>query len=215
MRTQALIDAVVGTCRVIADVGRIGTIGPEESRVLIDPQSSALRRCGRVIGARAALGYQVAVMLEHVEMVFDHDPLEFARRPGRGRRYAQVNRNALERLAVLPSCRRIGDQPIARDRIIDGEGTGLLRSAGLCPVDPQAKPEAVLVSIIGNRGNAMRKLCRVSLPIAHAAKPARVQMKHLQSKPRRFLDHAVRERLIHRHAAAPAVIDQQWVGRIA
>ena len=61
----------------------------------------------------------------------------------------------------------------------------------------------------------MRKLQRIRAPIADIAKPTRIQVKHFQSQLRGLRDHAPRESFIHCHAAAPAVVDQQGVGRVA
>src|SRR5450631_1937918 len=57
----------------------------------------------------------------------------------------------------------------------------------------------------------MREFLRVGIPISHRAKPACVDVKHLQSKLCRIMDHPKGERLIHLHATAPTVVNQQRI----
>src|SRR3984885_16057564 len=106
-------------------------------------------------------------MFEHVETIVADDALEFACRPGLGRRDAQIDGDALEGLAVLPACGRIGDQPAADRGIVDIERAGLLRSAGLRPVDPETKLEAMPVGIVRDTGEPVREFFWIRPPVAH------------------------------------------------
>ena len=84
-------------------------------------------------------------------------------------------------------CQPAGGSAISQSRdgrIVDIESAGLIRRAGLCPVDPQTKLEPVPVGKVGDTRDAVGKLCRMRLPVADAAKPARIEMKHLQARAR-------------------------------
>src|SRR5882672_7531386 len=127
-------------------------------------------------------------MLEHIEVIVADDAFELVFRPRLGCRETQIDRDALEGFAVLPAGGRIGDQPVTSGGIVDIERARLIRSARLRPVDPQTKPEPVTVGKVGDTRDAVRKLYRIRAPVTDAAKPARIQMKHLQSELRRIHD---------------------------
>ena len=154
-------------------------------------------------------------MLEHVETVIADDPLEFPGRPRLDRRHAEIHGDALERFAVLPARGRKGNQPIADRRVVNIERARRFGGACLRPVDPQAELESVRVRKLRDARDPVGKLERIRTPVAHVAKPSCIEVEHLEPELRGILDHAVRQRFVHRHAAAPAVVDRQGVGRVA
>ena len=88
-----------------------------------------------MIRAHAALGDQVAIVLEHVEPVVGDNAFQFMLRPGLGIGIAQIDRLSFEGLG-LPVGRGIGDQPIADIGIARIECAWLSVQAGLSPVHP-------------------------------------------------------------------------------
>ena len=153
-------------------------------------------------------------MLEHIEAIVADDAFELVLRPCLGYRDTHIDRDALEGFAVLPAGRQVGDQPVTCVGIVNIQRARPIGRASLRPVDPQTELEPVSVGKVGDTRDAVRKFFPIRVPVTHVAKPARIQMKHLQSELRRIHDHATCERLVHRHAAAPAVVDHQRVGRV-
>ncbi len=80
---------------------------------------------------------------------------------------------------------------------------GLGVERGLGPVHPDTKAKTLLVSLVGDIRQAVRKLLRVGIPVAYAAKPARVDVKHLHTEFLRFGNHAQGEGLVHGHCRCP------------
>ena len=70
------------------------------------------------------------------------------------------------------------------------------------------------MGFVGNCSQAVGKFHGIWIPIAHAAKPTRIYVKHLQTKLFRFSDHLQRQRFVHLHSTAPAVVHHQWILRI-
>ena len=162
---------------------------------------------------RAALRNQVAIVFQHVQMVIVDNALDLFAEVIVSLGNAEIDRLALE-LFRLPIGRQIGDHPIADPWIsyVEGAGCGVERSLG--PIHPDAEAQALLVRRVRNSRKTMRKLLRVRVPIANAAEPAGIDVKHLQAQFLRFANHAQRQRLIHRHATAPTVVHRQRIMRV-
>ena len=65
-----------------------------------------------MIGAIASVGHEVAVMLQHVEMVIGDDALDFALRPLFRLGYAKIDGLSFEWFG-RPVGRQVGDHPVA------------------------------------------------------------------------------------------------------
>src|SRR5262249_11151226 len=134
----------------------------------------------RMIAARATLRNEIAVVLEHVQMVLSDDAACFASGPIRDGRNTKIHGHAFERLR-LPSAWWTRHHPIAGGWMVCAQGASPLACPCLRPIHPEPEFQAALMCLVSQRGNTSRKLFRVGYPIAHAAKPAGVQMKHLES----------------------------------
>ena len=62
--------------------------------------------------------------------------------------------------------------------------------------------------IVGDGGQSVGKFLRIGIPVAHAAKPAGIEVEHL--KPSSAESRIMRrgECFVHLHAAAPAVVHE-------
>ena len=163
-----------------------------------------------MIAAHAALRYQVAIMLQHVQAVVVNNSVQFLPRPGLSRGIPDIDGLALEGFR-LPMGRHIADQPIANFRIAGVKRTRRGIRAGLRPVHPEAEFQAQVVRAVGKCGQAMGKLLPVGVPVAWTAKPAGVQMEHFQAQSGGIAHHVLSAGFIDAHAAAPAVIHQQGI----
>jgi len=74
---QFLVDAVIGAHGVVAYVGGVGGHDEIGGPVVDDVHGAAVGRGVGMVVADAAIGNQVAVVLEHVEVVAFDDALEF------------------------------------------------------------------------------------------------------------------------------------------
>ena len=70
------------------------------------------------------------------------------------------------------------------------------------------------MGVITHRRQAVGKLSGIRLPVTHRAKPSGIDVKQFTTERRRIVNHAPGERLIHRHAAAPAVVHHQRIARV-
>src|SRR6202521_2170330 len=160
----------------------------------------------RVIRAITPVGDQIPVVLQHVEMVVRDDALHFFLSPLLGLRYSQIDSLSLEGLR-FPVLRKVGHHPSANSWIASVQGPALGGETRLSPIDPETELEPVLVRIVGDGGEAVGKLLRIGVPVTHAAKPASIDVKHLQSKLGGVANHTQGNLFVDRHAAAPAVVD--------
>src|SRR5882762_4521802 len=100
---QLGVNVIVGTNRVVADVGRIWTVDPVRAPGFVDALIQRIRGSVRMISAVAPVCYEIAVVLKHVEVVVSNDALDFVLSPLPGFRNAQIDGLSLEglRLPVL------------------------------------------------------------------------------------------------------------------
>src|SRR5581483_3533985 len=167
----------------------------------------------RMVSAAAPMRNQISVMLQHVEVIISNDALNFLLRPLLSRRNAQVDSLPLERLR-LPVFWNIGNHPVANFRIASIQRPWFSRQPCLSPVDPDAKFQTMLVGVVGDKCQAVRKLFGIGMPIAYGAKPSCVDVEHIHAKISVIANHAQSNLLVDRHAAAPAVIYNQRIARI-
>ena len=64
----------------------------------------------------------------------------------------------------------------------------------------------MLVGVVGDDRKTMRKFLRVGVPVANAAKPAGIDVKHIHAQLGGIANHAQRDGFVHVHAAAPTVV---------
>ena len=132
-----------------------------------------------MVVAHAALCNKVAIVLKHVEVVVADDAVDFGGEIAMDGGNAEVDGLAFE-LFGLPVGREIVDEPVWD--FADVESAGLGVEASLGPIDPEAEAEALGVRCIGEGRQAVRKLEGVGVPVANAAEPAGVEVKHLQAE---------------------------------
>ena len=142
-----------------------------------------------VVGAEAALGEEVAVVLDHVEVVAFDDALEFCGGPGLGGGDAEVDGLAFEFFG-FPVGAEVGDHPVDDFGVADVEGVGLGGEGGLGPVGPDAEFEACGVGLVGDEGEAVGEFFGVGDPVADVAEPAGVDVVHLEAEFFGVVDHA-------------------------
>src|SRR6185437_13861376 len=65
------------------------------------------------------------------------------------------------------------------------------------------------MGVVRNLCETLWKLLRIGIPVAHAAKPAGIHVKHFQAEVRRIADHGFGDLLVDLHPAAPTVIHQE------
>src|SRR4030095_12772497 len=70
---QIRVNEVVGTSRVVADVGGVGTVHQVRACELSDRQAGRIWRRVRMIFSVAALSNQITIVLEHVYKILDHN----------------------------------------------------------------------------------------------------------------------------------------------
>ena len=100
-----------------------------------------------MIAAIASLGDKVPIVLQHVEMIFVDNTLDFMLCPLFGGRHSEIDGLTFE-LFRLPTRREIGHHPVANFGIASVEGSGLSRETGLRPVHPESELETVFVRIV-------------------------------------------------------------------
>ena len=88
-----------------------------------------------MVGAIAAVGHEVAIVLQHVQMVIGDQALDFMLRPLPGFRHSQIYGLPLERLR-LPVGGQVGHHPVANFGIARIQGARLGRQPGLRPIYP-------------------------------------------------------------------------------
>src|SRR5579863_2438179 len=67
---------------------------------------------------------------------------------------------------------------------------------------------------IGNRLQPVRKFIWIGLPIAHAAEPACIHVKHFETQIGGIADHVARDFFVHDHPAAPTVVYEKRIAWI-
>src|SRR5580704_3849591 len=167
----------------------------------------------RMIGTIASMRHKIAVVLQHIEMIVGNDALYLVLRPILRLRRTQVDRLPLEWLR-LPVRWKIRHHPVMHFRVVHIQCAWLGRQASLRPIDPKSKLQPMLMGILCDDCQPMRKLLRIRIPVADSAKPAGIHVKHLDTKFGRVTDHPASRLLINVHPAAPTVIDNQRVVRI-
>ena len=130
--------------------------------------------------------------------------------PQLGLEHSQVNGLSLERFR-LPVLWKIRHHPVANFWIASVQGSGFGGESRLGPIDPKTELEPTLVRVFSNGDQTVRKLLRVRVPVAHAAKPTGIDMKHLHTEICGVANHTQSNFLIDGHAATPAVIDCQGI----
>ena len=100
-----------------------------------------------MIAAVASVGHQIAVVLQHVQVVIGDDALHFIMGPLLGFGHSEINGLSFEGLG-LPFCREIGHHPVANLRIPYIQGAGLGGQSGLCPVHPETEFQSVLMAVV-------------------------------------------------------------------
>ena len=163
-----------------------------------------------MVGTNALVHDHALIVLQHVEMVVRDDALDLLLSPLFGLGHSQVNGLSLESLR-LPVLRKIRHYPVANFWIASVQGSGLGGESRLSPIDPKTELEPTLVRIIRDGRETVGKLLRVRVPVAHAAKPTGINMKHLHPEICGVANHAQSNFLIDGHAATPAVIDCQGI----
>src|SRR6185437_14270145 len=74
--------------------------------------------------------------------------------------------------------------------------------------------QSVLVRIIGDKRQAVRKFLRIGIPVAYTAKPSSIDMEHVDAEVSAIANHAQGNLFVDRHPAAPAVIHDQGIAWI-
>ena len=113
----------------------------------------------------------------------------------------------------LPVGGQVGHHPVANFGIARVQRSGLGGETGLRPVHPETEFQPVLVGIVGDDGQTVREFLRIGIPVAHAAKPAGIDVKHVHSQFGRVANHAQRDLFVDVHATAPTVVDHQRIVR--
>ena len=170
-------------------------------------------RSMRMILFRASLRDEVAIVLQHVQVIVLDNALDLFCRISLRSRDTQINRLPLE-LLRLPIQPYVIHQPIADGWIVNIQSPRSRINPSLAPIHPHSKPQTTLMCLIRKVGQPVRKLPRIRIPVAHTAKPPCIQMKHLQPELFRVRHHPQRQRLIHLHSTAPAVAHHQRILRI-
>jgi hypothetical protein len=72
----------------------------------------------------------------------------------------------------------------------------------------------VLVSLVSDGREPVRKFLWIRIPVTYRPKPAGIQVKHLNAKLSRVANHSPRHVFVHVHPAAPAIVHEQRIIRI-
>src|SRR5581483_6886106 len=172
--------------------------------------ASRIGRGVRMAGAVTAFRGEITVVFEHVEVIFVDDAIHFRADPIARGRNADVDRLPLEGFG-LPSFGKVGDKPVANPGIARVQRAGRGAETGLRPIHPKAELESEAMRFLCDGREATGKFARVGMPVADAAEPSGVNVKHVEVKIGRIAQHAKGERLVHLHAAAPTVVDKQRI----
>ena len=81
----------------------------------------------------------------------------------------------------------------------------------LRPIHPEPKLQSQVMRVVSKGGNAVRKFLRAGVPVADAAEPTRVNMKHLKPELRRIFNHAMSFFFVDFHPASPTIVHQERV----
>ena len=162
--SQLIVHRVITPSRMIGDVRR--------------------RRSVAVVGAIALVNDHDLVVFEQIEFVGGHDAPQFVEAPGAGRFVAQTDCGTGE-IGWLPSRRVIVRKPVALLWVCHRQRfhAARLRPA-LRPTNPEPEQHPLAMGVITHRRQAVGKLLRVRMPVAHGAKPAGVDVKQLDSQHR-------------------------------
>ena len=164
----------------------------------------------RMIRSIATLRDEVTVMLHHIEVIVVDNSVDFRLCPVSRFRNTQIDRLPFEGFR-LPIRRRVCDHPVVHLGIsnVQGSNSGIERCLG--PIDPQPKLQSLAMCFVGDRSEAIWKFLGIRIPVANAAEPAGVNMKHFELQIRRIAQHLVGELLVDRHATAPTIVDEHRI----
>src|SRR5579862_4578035 len=207
------IDVVVGANRVIAHIRRVGAVDEVRTPALVDAFIQRIGQSVGVIGAVATVSDEIAVVLEHVEVIVGYDALHLFFRPLLGFRIAKIDGLTLERLR-LPVRGDVGHHPVAHLRITRIESTRFSGESGLRPVNPDSELEPMLVGIVSDDREASRKLLRIGMPVAYVTEPPGIDVKHVDAEVGGVANHTFGNLFIYIHAATPTIVDHERIVRI-
>jgi hypothetical protein len=197
-RAEGIVDPIVAASRAIGDIGPAFGV--------------------RMIDAHAGVHNHALIVFQHIDPALPYQAIEQRQAPVLGPRVGQAQVSSGE-VRRLPFSRIVACEPalaVGSENVEDGLSIpGIGPDASLRPTDPQAELQPLRMRIGRNRGQTLWELPLIGTPISHSPKPAGVDVEHLKTELRRFVDHLSGQRVVDRHPAPPGVVGEQRIAGIA